>query len=190
MHYKQYGISRDDALLLLENNIQNKNLIKHCLATEAVIRALAKRLGQNEDKWGLAGLLHDLDVETQPDLTVHTNETVKVLTDKGIDPEIIDAIRMHNEHAHDDKRSTLFHHALAAGETITGLVTATALVYPDKRLSSVKAKSVRKRFKEKAFAKGADREIIKECEQLGLEINEFCDLALAAMQDISDELGL
>jgi predicted hydrolase (HD superfamily) len=97
---------------------------------------------------------------------------------------------MHNEKAHGLKRHTPFHHALAAGETITGLVTATALVYPDKKLRSVKPKSVRKRFKEKAFAKGADREIIMECKHLGLEVNEFCDLALAAMQDISEELGL
>ena len=190
MNYEQFGISRDDALELLGQYIQNKNMIKHCLATEAVMRALARRLDSNEDQWGLAGLLHDLDVETQPDLSVHTNETVKVLSDKGVDPEIIDAISMHNEKAHGRKRHTTFHHALAAGETITGLVTATALVYPDKKLSSVKPKSVRKRFKEKAFAKGADRDIIRECEQLDLEINEFCDLALAAMREISDDLGL
>ena len=190
MDYKQFGISRDNALQLLEQYIQNKNLIKHCLATEAVLRALAKRLDENQDKWGLAGLLHDLDVETQPDLSVHTSETVQVLSDKGINPEIIDAIRMHNEKAHDQKRHTLFHHALAAGETITGLVTATALVYPDKKLQSVKPKSVRKRFKEKAFAKGANREIIKECEKLGMEVNDFCDLALEAMQGIADDLGL
>jgi len=190
MNYERYGISRDDALQLLGKYIKNGNMIKHCLATEAVLRALARRLGEDEGKWGLAGLLHDLDVETQPDLTVHTSETVRVLTDNGIDGEIIDAIRMHNEKAHDLKRSTPFHHALAAGETVTGLVTAAALVYPDKKLGSVKPKSVRKRFKEKAFAKGADREIIRECEHLGLEINEFCDLALGAMQEISEDLGM
>lgn len=190
MNYEQFGISRDEALQLLRQYIQNPNMIKHCLATEAVMRAFAPKLDANEDQWGLAGLLHDLDIEKQPDLSVHTNETAEVLTKKGVDPEIIDAIRMHNEKAHGKKRHTLFHHALAAGETITGLVTATALVYPDKKLSSVKPKSVRKRFKEKAFAKGADREIIRECEHLDLEINEFCDLALAAMQNIAEELGL
>ncbi len=115
---------------------------------------------------------------------------MQILNSLGVDAEIIDAIRMHNEKAHGEPRQTTFHHALAAGETITGLVTATALVYPDKKLSSVKPKSVRKRIKEKAFARGADREIIRECEKLGLEINEFCDLALAAMQNISDDLGL
>lgn len=190
MNYAQFGISRDEALALLGQYITNPNMLKHCLATEAVMRALARRLGENEDKWGLAGLLHDLDVETQPDLAVHTSETVQVLQERGVDPDIIDAIRMHNEQAHGDTRHTRFHHGLAAGETITGLVTATALVYPDKKLGSVKPKSVRKRFKEKAFAKGADREIIAECEHLGLEVNEFCDLALQAMQEIADDLGL
>lgn len=190
MNYEQFGIGRKEALQLLDEYISNPNMIKHCLATEAVMRTLARNLGENEDKWGLAGLLHDLDVESQPDLGTHTRETVKVLSAKGIDPEIIDAIRMHNEKAHGEKRQTRFHHALAAGETVTGLVTATALVYPDKKLRSVKPKSVRKRFKEKAFAKGADRDIIRECELLGLEVNEFCNLALTAMQEIADELGL
>jgi uncharacterized protein len=123
-------------------------------------------------------------VEIQPDLAVHTTETVQVLEQRGIDGEIIDAIRMHNEKAHGLKRRTVFHHALAAGETVTGLVTAAALVHPDKKLASVKPKSVRKRFKEKAFAKGADRDIIRECEYIGMEVNEFCDLALHAMQEI------
>lgn len=190
MNYEQYGISRSNAMQLLQQHIKNPNLIKHCLATEAVMRSLAKQLGADEDKWGLAGLLHDLDVETQPDLSVHTNETAQILTEMSIDPEIIEAIRMHNEKAHGRKRSTLFHHALAAGETVTGLVTATALVYPDKKLRSVKPKSVRKRFREKAFAKGADREIIRECEKIGMEVNDFCDIALKAMQEISDDLGL
>ena len=190
MNYEQFGLGREEALELLDRYITNQNMIKHCLATEAVLRALAIKLDENPDKWGLAGLLHDLDVETQPDLSTHTSETVRVLEELGIDPEIIDAISMHNELAHGRKRSTKFHHALASGETITGLITASALVRPDKKLDSVKPKSVRKRFKEKAFARGADREIIKECEILGLELNEFCELALQAMQNISDDLGL
>lgn len=186
----EVGISRDEAMALLSEQVSNANMIKHSLATEVVLRSLAQRLGEDEEKWGLAGLLHDLDVETHPDLTVHTHGTEQILRERGVDEEVIEAIRLHNEEAHADKRSTLFHHALAAGETVTGLVTATALVYPDKKLASVKPKSVRKRFKEKAFARGANREIIRECEQLGMEINEFCDLALAAMQSISNDLGL
>ena len=135
-------------------------------------------------------MLHDLDVESQPDLSSHTLETVEILKEKGVEEQLIEAIRLHNEKAHDDRRGSTFQHALAAGETITGLVIATALVYPDKKLASVKPKSVRKRYKEKAFARGANREIIAECSHLGLELSEFCDLALAAMQEISDELGL
>ncbi len=186
-----YGITREQALQLLHDHIKAPNLIKHCLASEAVMRALARRLGEDENKWGLAGLLHDLDVEqTADDLSRHTHETVRVLTELGIDAEIIEAIRLHNEQAHPDRRSTPFQHALAAGETITGLIIATALVYPDKKLASVKPKSVRKRYKEKSFAAGANREIIAECEQLGIPLPEFCDLCLAAMQDIADQLGL
>ena len=138
------GISREKAVELVRRHIHNDNLFKHCLASEAVLRAMAEHMGEDEDKWGLAGLLHDLDSETHPDLAVHTRETVRILTEKGVDPEIIEAIRLHNPEAYPgDTRTTVFQHALAAGETITGLVIATALVQPDKKLASVKPKSVR-----------------------------------------------
>ncbi len=186
-----YGITREEALSLVKEHIQNPNLIKHCLASEAVMRALAERLGQDKEKWGLAGLLHDLDVEmVDSDLTRHTAETEKILREKGVDAEIIRAIRLHNEKAHGEKRSELFEHALAAGETITGLIIATTLVYPDKKIKSVKPKSIKKRMKEKAFAAGVDRDIIMECEKLGMDIDEFSTLCLTAMQGIADELGL
>ncbi len=185
-----YGISRGEALALVEATLENPNLVKHCLATEAVMRKLAEHFGEDPEKWGLAGLLHDLDAESQPDLAFHTHETHERLSAAGVDEEIIDAICMHNEKAHARKRSTRFEHALAAGETITGLIVATALVYPDKKLATVKPKSVRKRIKEKQFAAGADRDIIRECEEIGLPLAEFCEVCLAAMQDISDELGL
>lgn len=191
MDYQPYGISREEAIALLKSRITNENLIKHCYAAEAVLRAMAVILGENQDKWGLAGLLHDLDAETQPDLAVHTRETAEILQEKGIDPEIVEAIELHNLQAHPGKvRSTSFQHALAAGETITGLVIATALVYPDKKLASVKPKSVKKRIKEKAFARGANREIIKECELAGIPLADFCELSLGAMQEIAEELGL
>ncbi|MBN1140337.1 MAG: HDIG domain-containing protein [Deltaproteobacteria bacterium] len=186
-----YGIDRAQALDLVRQQLSNPNLIKHCLATEAVMRALAKKLGADPEQWGLAGLLHDLDAEqTEGDLAAHTHETVRVLRQQGVDPEIVEAIRLHNEAAHPDRRANLFQHALAAGETITGLITATALVYPDKKLASVKPKSVTKRFKERAFAAGADREIISECGKLGMELDEFAALCLGAMQGIAGELGL
>ncbi|MDT8418875.1 MAG: HDIG domain-containing protein [Desulfuromonadales bacterium] len=186
-----YGINRERALELLGKHLSNPNMVKHCLASEAVMRGLARHFDEDEELWGLTGLLHDLDAEaTADDLAIHTHQTVAILRQEGVAEEIIDAIRMHNEAAHNDKRSQRFHHALAAGETITGLITATALVYPDKKLSSVKAKSVRKRIKEKAFAAGANRDIIKECELIGLPIADFCDLCVEAMQGIADDLGL
>ncbi len=186
-----YGIHRERSLELLNQHLSTPNLIKHCLASEAVMRALARHFSADEELWGLTGLLHDLDVElTLDDLSLHTHETVRILRQEGVAEEIIEAIRMHNEHAHTDKRSERFHHALAAGETITGLIIASALVYPDKKLGSVKQKSVRKRYKEKLFAAGANREIIAECELIGFTIPDFCDLCLSAMQGISDELGL
>lgn len=186
-----YGINRERSLELLGQHLSNPNLIKHCLASEAVMRALAKYFAEDEELWGLTGLLHDLDVElTLDDLSRHTHETVRILREEGVTDEIIEAIRMHNEEAHGDKRSERFHHALAAGETITGLIIAAALVYPDKKLASVKPKSVRKRYKEKLFAAGANREIIAECEQIGIPIPDFCDLCLEAMQGIADDLEL
>ena len=184
-------MTRDEAFELLNSHIKNERMLYHCYATEAVMRALARRLHEDEDKWGIAGLLHDLDLETfGDDLSSHTKETVKILTEKGVDPEIIDAIKMHNEQAWGMKRSTVFHHALAAGETITGMIAATALVYPDKKLASVKAKSVTKRMKEKAFAASVNRDTIMECEKIGIPLNEFAEICLNAMKEISDRLGL
>ncbi len=185
------GISRDEAIELLEQYIKNANMIKHCLASEAVLGALAERLGEDREKWAMAGLLHDLDVEiTNADLAVHGQEAVKILEKKGVDPEIVEALGLHNEVSAGQKRTSRFHHALAAGETITGLITATALVYPDKKLASVKPKSIVKRMKEKAFAASVDRDIIRECEKLDLPLSEFAEICLRAMQSISQDLGL
>lgn len=186
-----YGIAREQALALLRQHVTSPNMFNHCLASEAVMRALAQRVGEDPEKWGLAGLLHDLDAETHTDLDVHTRETARILREHGVDEEIVEAVRLHNEQAYPgETRTTQFQHLLAAGETITGLIVATALVYPDKKLASVKPKSVRKRIKEKAFAAGANREIIRECEDAGIPLDEFCDLSLAAMQGIAAELGL
>jgi predicted hydrolase (HD superfamily) len=112
------------------------------------------------------------------------------MLDGLLTPEAVDAIVMHNEVATGKERTTVFQHALAAGETITGLIMATALVYPDKKLASVKVKSITKRMKEKAFAASVKRENILECEQIGIPINDFAELALTAMQQISDEIGM
>ena len=186
-----YGMSREEALALLKEHVQNENLFKHCLATEAVMKALAERLGEDKEKWGLTGLLHDLDVElVEGDPSRHSLETIRILRERGVDEEILQAVKMHNAEAHGETRLETFHHALAAGETITGLIVATAMVYPDKKIKSVKPKSVKKRMKEKRFAAGVDRDIIMECEKLGMDLDEFLVLCLGAMQGISDDLGL
>ncbi len=184
-------MKRDQAIELLHQYIKNENMRKHCLAAEAVVKAAARHLGEDEEKWALAGLLHDLDVElVNADPKVHGLETAKILEELGVDSEIVEAIKLHNEEASNLSRAKVFHHALCAGETITGLITATTLVYPDKKLASVKSKSVRKRMKAKAFAASVDRDKIRECEKAGIPLDEFIDLSLEAMQGISDELGL
>lgn len=182
-------ISRENAYKLLNRYIQNANMIKHSLASEAVLRAIALKLDRDREEWGMAGLLHDIDVEiTNADPYKHGPYAAGILAGL-LSPEAIDAIVMHNELATGKERTTVFQHALAAGETITGLIMATAMVYPDKNLASVKAKSITKRMKEKAFAASVKRENILECELIGIPINDFAEMALTAMQEISEELG-
>ncbi|MBP8590975.1 HD domain-containing protein [Candidatus Shapirobacteria bacterium] len=181
-------ITREEALGLLEENLSNHNLIKHSLASEAVLRALASRLGENEEEWGLAGLLHDLDAQIASPQE-HGLKTVAILGEK-INPAMAQAIKSHNQPFNGIKRETKFDNALAAGETITGLIVAATLVLPSKKLADLKLASVLKRFEEKHFAAGARREDIALCEKLGLSLEEFADLALKAMQGISEELGL
>lgn len=184
-------MNRDQAIELLHKFIKSKNMLNHSYASEAVMRALAKRLGRDEGKWGLAGLLHDLDVElVKADMYIHGKETARILTELNVDPEIVDAIRMHNETSAGEKRSKEFQFALAAGETITGMIVATTLVYPDKKVASVKPKSVTKRMKEKKFAASVRRENIIECEKIGIPLLEFVEISLKAMSGISDQIGL
>jgi uncharacterized protein len=185
------GITREKAIDLLHEYIKKENMINHCLASESVLKALAHKLGQDEEKWGIAGLLHDIDVEiTNADPKTHGQVAIDILRKHGIDEDIIDAISMHNEESASKARSTVFHHALAAGETITGLVIATTLVYPEKKLFAVKSKSVVKRMKEKAFAASVNRETIMECEKIGIPIAEFAEISVNAMKNIVGEIGL
>jgi len=184
-------LERNFALELLNKHVKNEKMIAHCLASEAVMRAIANRLGRDADKWGQTGLLHDLDVEdTNGDPLIHGIVGADMLKVMGIDDDVTDAIKMHNEQATGLERTTEFQHALAAGETITGLITATALVYPDRKVASVKTKSVVKRMKEKAFAASVKRENIMECELIGIPINEFAELSITAMTEIADNIGL
>jgi uncharacterized protein len=185
------NINREKALARLREHVKNEKTVVHCLASEAVLRALARRLGEDEECWGLTGLLHDIDVEvTHADPEVHALKAATLLEDFELDEEMIDAIRMHNDGATGIPRTTRFQHALAAGETITGLIYATTLVYPDRKIASVKYKSVRKRMKEKAFAASVSREHILECEEIGIPLDEFIELSVDAMRGIAAEIGL
>jgi len=185
------GITREKALQLLHEYIKKENMINHCLASEVVMKAIAHKLGHDEEKWGIAGLLHDIDVEiTNANPKTHGQLAIDILRKHGVDEDIIDAISMHNEESASKARSTVFHHALAAGETITGLVIATTLVYPEKKLFAVKSKSVVKRMKEKAFAASVNRETIMECEKIGIPIAEFAEISVNAMKNIAGEIGL
>ena len=184
-------LSRERALTRLHEYVKNEKTVIHCLASEAVMRALALRLGEDVDRWGLTGLLHDIDVEvTNADPKVHALKASGLMEDFELDEEMLDAIRMHNDEATGIPRSTRFQHALAAGETITGLIYATTLVYPDKKIASIKYKSVRKRMKEKAFAASVNRDHILECEEIGIPLDEFIQLSVDAMRDVSESIGL
>lgn len=184
-------MERETALAKLHEHISNEKTVVHSLASEAVMRAVAKRLGEDEDRWGLTGLLHDIDMEvTGADPKVHALKAEELLTGFGLDDEMIDAIRMHNDEATGLPRTTILQHALAASETITGLIYATTLVYPDKKIESVKYKSVRKRMKEKAFAASVNRDHILECEKIGIPLDEFIQISVDAMRGISDQIGL
>jgi len=185
------GITRDEAMVLLKEHLKNEKLVSHCVATEAIMGSLARKLGEDELLWGLAGLLHDLDYEvTGEDYARHGAETAMILEERNVSPLIGDVIKKHNAEGLGLERSTLFEHALACAESITGLIVATALVYPDKKIGSVKPKSITKRMKTPHFARAVSRERIMECEKAGISLNEFVSLSLEAMTEIAEEIGL
>ncbi|MDA3952529.1 MAG: HDIG domain-containing protein [Bacteroidales bacterium] len=182
-------MDRNKAEGLLKKYVRKDKMLYHSYAAEAVMRALAESLGRDVEKWGLAGLLHDIDTEiTNADPLKHGLVAEDLLLDEGIDADIVDAIKMHNEEATGLERTAEFQHALAAGETITGLIFAVALVYPDKKIKDVKPKSITKRMKQSAFAASVSRENILECEKIGLSLNDFTEIALGAMKEIADKI--
>jgi len=183
-------MTREEALDSVKANVENPNLVKHMLATEAIMRALARRFGEDEEEWGLTGLLHDIDVElTEGDMKTHSKLGADLARELGASEAMAHAILCHNE-AHGIPLATKLDKALFCADPLTGLITAAALVRPDKKLAGLEAKSVLKRFKEKSFAAGASREQISRCSEIGLELNEFVQLGLEAMQGIADDLGL
>lgn len=181
-------MNRSEAITLMEQAIPNANLRKHMLACEACMRALAVHFKEDADSWGLAGLLHDLDYDqTAQDFSRHGKVTVEMLKDKGLSEEILHAILAHPGHV--DAVSKM-DKALYAVDPTTGLLVAAALMHPTKKLSGVDVPFVMKRFKEKRFAAGANREQIQSCARLGLGLEEFLGICLKAMQGIAGDLGL
>lgn len=183
-------MTREEALEILQRHLQNKNLRKHCLATEAVMRRLARHLNQDEEVWGLAGLLHDIDYEvTRGDPARHSLEGARMLEEMGLPEEVVQAVRVHNDY-HGLPRRTLLDRALYAADPLTGFIVAGALIRPEKKLAAVDVPFLLHRFKEKSFARGASREQMQTCTELGLSLEDFMALGLEAMQGIAADLGL
>jgi putative nucleotidyltransferase with HDIG domain len=180
-------LKREEALELLKTHLSNKNLINHCLACEAIMRRLARHFGQDEETWGLAGLLHDLDYDyTKDKPEEHGFRSVEILGD-SVSQEIKDAILAHCEKKVPE---TLMEKALYAVDPTSGFIVAAALIRPEKKLAFVDVPFLLNRFKEKGFAKGANRDQMKSCENIGLTLEEFYSLALEAMKEISEQIGL
>ncbi|WP_459928660.1 HDIG domain-containing metalloprotein [Desulfosporosinus burensis] len=183
-------MTREEAYSELIKYVDNKNLLKHMLSTEIVLIRLAKHFDQDPDLWGMAGLLHDIDYEdTKEQPEVHSLKGAEILESMGLPQELVYAVKVHNQR-HGLPRISLLDKALYATDPMTGLIVAGALIRPDKKLSGVDVPFLRKKFDQKAFAKGADRQQILTCSELGLSLEEFLGYGLEAMQGISLELEL
>jgi hypothetical protein len=181
-------MTREEARALMQERLKNKNLQKHVLAVAAVMKRLARRLGAEEAVWELAGLLHDLDYEeTLQDPDRHGLLSAQWLRERGVAEEIVNAVLAHAGKA---PRDVPINQAAYCADPVTGLLVACALIHPEKKLAPLDVPFVQNRFKEKRFAAGANRERIQACAALGLSLEEFLGLSLAAMQEIAGELGL
>lgn len=183
-------MNRDEALSIVHEFIQSENLRRHMYAVEAAMRFYADKFGEDEDTWGITGLLHDFDWEIHPTLEEHPQKGEPILRERGVPEEIIRAIQSHADHT-GVPRVTRMEKALMACDEITGLVTAVALVRPSRSLHDLTSASVKKKWKDRAFAAGAKRE---EIEQAALEFEmplwEHVDNVILAMRQIAGELGL
>jgi len=186
-------LSRADAWQLVNDFTQNENLIRHMLAVEAAMRAYARKYGEDEELWGIVGLIHDFDYEQNPDLTVegHPVTGAKILRERGWPEEVVKAVLSHASEYTGVPRETPMEKALYAVDDLTGLLVAVALVRPSKSILDVKLKSVRKKWKDKAFAAAVNRQEIEEAvADLNADLTEHIQLVLDAMKDIAPELGL
>ncbi|MBA7576221.1 hypothetical protein ES708_18060 [subsurface metagenome] len=183
-------MNREEVLNSVKANVENKNLVRHMLAAETIMCALARRLDEDEEEWGLTGLLHDIDIElTEGDMNNHSKLGADLARELGASEAMVHAVLCHNP-THGIPLETKLDKALFCTDPLTGLITAAALIRPDKKLAGLRAKSVEKSFKEKGFAEGADRQQISQCSQIGLDLDQFIELGLKAMQGIAGRLGL
>ncbi len=181
-------MDREEALAYLQEKVSNENLRKHCLACEAIMRRLAGRFGGDPGEWALAGLLHDIDYEAVgQDPERHAAVGGEWLAGKGLSAEVVEAVRGHNDKA---PRTGPMARALHAVDPTSGFITACALIGQEKKLAPVDLEFMQKRFKDKRFAARASREQMAACAGLGLGLDEFLSEALAAMKEISGDLGL
>jgi putative nucleotidyltransferase with HDIG domain len=181
-------MNREEALKLVRSKVKNRNLVKHMIATEACMRALAYHFQEDEDFWGLTGLLHDLDYDqTSEDFSKHGFLGAQMLEEIGVDDRIVYAVKAHTGHV---EAKSLMDKALFAVDPLTGLIVAATLMHPTKKLSNVDTQFVLNRFKEKRFAAGANRDTIRTCEDLGVSLEDFVTISLEGMKTVADELGL
>lgn len=183
-------MTRTEAWEILNEYTKNPNLIKHALAVEAAMRAYAEKFSEDVETWGLVGLLHDFDYEKYPTAEDHPYRGAEILREKGLDEGLTKAMMSHAEYT-GVPRETKMAKTLFAVDELTGFITAVALVRPDKKIATVKPKSVKKKFKAKAFAAQVSREdMTKGAEELGVELSEHIGFVIEAMTKIADQLGL
>lgn len=181
-------MERKEALDLLKKHLKNKNMIKHCVAVEGEMIALAQHFNEDEEVWGLAGLMHDIDYEiTGPGWEDHAETGARMLEENGFTAELVHAVRAHNDKV---PIETKLDRALFASDPLSGLIVAAVLMHPEKKISAVDTEFVLRRFKEKRFAAGASREQIQSCSELGLSLENFITICIEGMRLRSDELGL
>lgn len=183
-------MNRDDAIAIVNQYVKNPNLIKHMLAVETAMRFYARKYGEDEEKWAITGLLHDFDWEIHPTMKEHPLAGEPILREHGVPEDIIHAVLSHATHT-GIPRETLMERALFACDEITGLITAVALVRPSRALYDLKPKSVKKKWKDKSFAAGANREEMEQgAEELGVELWEHVGNVIQAMNLIAEDLDL
>jgi putative nucleotidyltransferase with HDIG domain len=183
-------MNRSEALEIVHEYIQNDNLIRHMLAVEAAMRFYAEKYEQDVETWGITGLLHDFDWEIHPTLDDHPQAGAPILRSRGVPEEIVRGVLSHADHT-GVRRESLMEKALYACDEVTGLIVAVALVRPSRSLYDLTAKSVKKKWKDRSFAAGANREEITQAvEEFGVPLWEHVDNVILAMRRIAPEIGL